>query len=213
VHIAHALHPTHVGDGVSAGAGAVIHACDVGDGCWLGPRAVVLDGSRVGAGAAIAADAVVFPRSELEGGWLYEGAPAVPVRRLGTGELAALHESWVAGEAVSIAAGAPGRGSLFVAATAVLRGAVRAEGGVGIWYGCRLDGGTLGITVGENANIQDNSVIRAVAAPVTVGREATVGHNVTMTDCTVGERSLIGIGRWWRRARWSSPTCCSPPGR
>jgi carbonic anhydrase/acetyltransferase-like protein (isoleucine patch superfamily) len=194
VHIAHELYPTLIGDGVSAGPGAVIHACDVADGCSIGPRAVILDGSRLGPGLALGADAVVFPRTTLEGGWLHEGAPAVPVRRLEPGELARLQTAWEEGAAADAGPGADGDGILFVAATAVLRGAVRAGGDVGIWFGCVLDAGRHGITIGDRTNIQDNSVIRAVATPVAIGEEATIGHNVTMTDCTVGARSLVGIG-------------------
>jgi carbonic anhydrase/acetyltransferase-like protein (isoleucine patch superfamily) len=91
VHIAHDLYPTHIGAGVTAGRNSVIHACDVGDGCWIGRDVVILDGSRIGPGAALADGSLVFPRSELEGGWLYEGQPARPVRRLEAGELEALH--------------------------------------------------------------------------------------------------------------------------
>jgi carbonic anhydrase/acetyltransferase-like protein (isoleucine patch superfamily) len=193
VHIAHDLYPTHIGSGVSAGAGSVIHACDVGDGTWIGRGAVVLDGSRVGAGAAIADQAVVFPRSELEGGWLYEGSPAAAVRRLDARELASMHAAW-RDEELPVEPSEHAEDILFVAATAVLCGAISAEGGNGIWFGCLLDGGSRGIAIGTNTNVQDNSLIRSVQAPVAIGRNATIGHNVTLTDATVGDESLIGIG-------------------
>ena len=80
VHIAHDVYPTHIGNGVTAGVNAIIHACDVGDRCHIGDDAIILDGSTIGDEVVLAKGAVVFPRSSLEGGWLYEGAPAKPVR-------------------------------------------------------------------------------------------------------------------------------------
>ncbi|MFO0872355.1 MAG: DapH/DapD/GlmU-related protein [Phycisphaerales bacterium] len=42
--------------------------------------------------------------------------------------------------------------------------------------------------------MQDNTVIRADAGPVKIGTDVTVGHNVTIRSCTIGDRALIGIG-------------------
>ena len=67
VHIATDEYATSIGDGVTAGPGAVIHACAVGSGCWIGAGAMILDGSRIESGAALAADAVVYPRSRTRG--------------------------------------------------------------------------------------------------------------------------------------------------
>ena len=199
VHIAHDLLPTRIGSGVTAGAGAVIHACDVGDGCHVGHEAVILDGSKVAGGCAIASGSIVFPRSVLEGGWLYQGAPAKPVRRLEPGELEALHgetrqEPDRAPEEGAWRADVASQGPIFVAASARLRGRLSCGGENGIWYGCDLDAGGHVIEVGPNTNIQDNSIIRAIRRVVRIGPDSTIGHNVTMTDCEIGRASLIGIG-------------------
>lgn len=198
VHITHDVLPTHIGDGVMAGVNSIVHACDVGDGCHIGRDVVILDGSKVEAGAAIADGAVAFPRSALEGGWLHAGQPARPVRRLEPGELEALHAASRAepDEAATgvVQGDVEAAGHLFLAATASVRGRVVAGPEVGIWFGCDLDAGGHVISIGENTNVQDNTVIRCVAAPVTIGRESTVGHNVVMSDCSVGDRSLIGMG-------------------
>lgn len=205
VHIAHDVYGTRIGDAVTAGAGSVIHACTVGDGCHIGAGAVVLDGSVIGAGAALEPGAVVFPRSTLDGGWLYAGVPAKPLRPLAPEELAALHAATRAGDGGKVTndvaypeardgAATDTKGCLFIAANARLAGAVVAEGGNSIWFGCILDAGAQQIALGRNTNIQDNSVLRAISAPLRIGRDSTIGHNVTMTDCSVGERSLIGIG-------------------
>jgi gamma-carbonic anhydrase len=199
VHIAHDLFPTHIGASVTTGVNSVIHACDVGDRCHIGANVVILDGSRVAAECALADGAIVFPRSVLEGGFFNEGAPAKPVRKLKPGELDALHalSRKAPDEPVDASPWAPSPSSrlpLFVAHSARLRGRIVAGGENGVWFGCELDAGDREIRFDEKTNIQDNTIIRSQSRPVAIGRETTIGHNVRMTDCTVGDRSLIGIG-------------------
>ncbi len=198
VHIAHDVYPTHIGDGVTAGPNCVIHACDIGGGCHLGRDVIILDGSRIGGGAAFADGAVVFPRTALEGGWLYAGLPAKPVRPLEAGELEALREEGMTEEPdTEPAFESPAldeRDEIFIAATARLAGRVSARRGVGVWYGCDLDAGVHAIAIGENSNIQDNTSVRCVTRPVRIGRETTLGHNVTAADCEIGDAALVGIG-------------------
>jgi carbonic anhydrase/acetyltransferase-like protein (isoleucine patch superfamily) len=51
------------------------------------------------------------------------------------------------------------------------------------------------ISIGENSNIQDGSVLHTDdGVPLTIGRDVTVGHLVMLHGCTVGDGSLIGIG-------------------
>lgn len=203
VHIAHDLYPADIGTGVTAGSGSVIHACTVHDGCHVGAGAIILDGAVVHEGAALAPQALVFPRTVLAGGWLYAGAPATAVRQLDEGELADLHAASraqadtveKASEGACRAAPPAGAdGGLFVAANARLTGRIDISAGASVWFGCIFEGGNMGMTIGRNTNIQDNSVLRAVSGSLRIGCDTTIGHNVTMTDCTVGDRSLIGIG-------------------
>lgn len=196
VHIAHDVYPTHIGDRVTAGPGAVIHACKVGNGCVVERDAVILDGSRVGAGAIISAGSVVFPRSELEGGWLYAGSPARPVARVLASEQEAYHRKVRNDEPMLRPEGSGGRTALdcFVAPTALVRGKVATGAGVGIWYGCRLDAGAHRIAIGDGTNIQDNSVVVCDETDVLIGADVTIGHNVSLTDCVVEPASLVGIG-------------------
>lgn len=198
VHIAHDFLGTTIGSNVTAGDGAVIHACEVADDCFIGAGTVILDGSKIGRGAAFAPGSIVFPRSELEGGFFYEGMPAKPMRRLEPGELERLHAECRAAsrhDAITAWPDRPrGEGHVFVAANARISGEVACGGANGIWFGCDLDAGSVGIQVGNNTNIQDNTTIRAERKRVVIGRDSTIGHNVTVTDCTVGDRSLVGIG-------------------
>jgi len=196
VHIAHDVYPTHVGDRVTAGPGAVIHACEVGDGCVVERDAVILDGSCVGAGAIISAGSVVFPRSDLEGGWLYAGSPAKPVARVLASEHEAYHRKVRNHEPMLRREGgggwtAPG---CFVAPTALVRGRVATGADVGIWYGCMLDAGAHRIAIGDGTNIQDNSVVVCDETDVMIGADVTIGHNASLTDCVVKPASLVGIG-------------------
>jgi len=64
-----------------------------------------------------------------------------------------------------------------------------------VWFGVTLRGDTETITVGRGSNIQDGSVLHAdVGFPMTVGENVTVGHQVMLHGCTIGDGSLIGIG-------------------
>jgi carbonic anhydrase/acetyltransferase-like protein (isoleucine patch superfamily) len=52
-----------------------------------------------------------------------------------------------------------------------------------------------GITIGAGTNIQDASVLHAdFGQPLVVGERVTVGHQVMLHGCTIGDESLIGIG-------------------
>ena len=84
----------------------------------------------------------------------------------------------------------------FVAPCATLVGDVSVAGGqASVWYGAVLRGDANSISVGAGSNIQDNTVIKTTDAFATViGEKVTVGHNVTMTGCTIGDNVLVGMG-------------------
>ena len=89
----------------------------------------------------------------------------------------------------------PPEGEYWIAPNAVVAGDVILAPGASIWFGCVLRGDTDTLTVGENSNIQDLSVLHADAgSPLTIGRNVTVGHKVMLHGCTIGDNSLIGIG-------------------
>ncbi|MES2473012.1 MAG: gamma carbonic anhydrase family protein [Pseudomonadota bacterium] len=83
----------------------------------------------------------------------------------------------------------------FVAPDAVLIGKVRLLQGASIWFGAVLRGDNEWITVGQDSNIQDHSIIHAdPGQPVEIGRGVTVGHRVIIHSAVVGDHSLIGMG-------------------
>lgn len=200
VHIAHGLFATVIGDRVAVGRNAVVHACTVADDCAIEDDVVILDASVVGAGVLIEAGSTIYPRSTLEPGGRYAGSPAVRIGSISLEECRERVASIRAEAAVAAARqirtegrwGDDGRGAHFVADTAVVRGDLVLAPGAGVFFGCRFD--AAAVTVGRNTNIQDNSVVTAPEGVVTIGDDTTIGHNVRMSACRVGSRSLVGIG-------------------
>lgn len=86
-------YPTVIGNGVTVGHKAILHACTVEDFALIGMNATVLDGAIVRAQALVGAGSVVSPGKEIEGGYLWLGAPAKKVRELTEKELAYLEFS------------------------------------------------------------------------------------------------------------------------
>lgn len=85
--------------------------------------------------------------------------------------------------------------SAWVADSAHVIGDVDLADEVGIWFGAVIRGDTASIRIGRGSNIQDASVLHAdVGKPLTVGEGVTVGHQVTLHGCTVGDDSMIGMG-------------------
>lgn len=82
LHVEHGNHPCIVGDEVTIGHHATVHACTVRDGALIGIGAIVLDGAEIGEGALIGAGAVVTPGTVVPDGMLALGTPARPVREL-----------------------------------------------------------------------------------------------------------------------------------
>ncbi len=202
VHIAHDVYPAIIGNRVALGRNAVVHACTVGDDCVVEDNAVILDGSVLGNVVVIEANSTVFPRSVLAGGFVYAGSPAKQVRALTLAECAerarALREAAASStiskpeETIGSATKVPD--GVFVAKTACLSGRVALHHQASVFFGCHLHAGAGAIVVGENTNIQDNTQIRSAEGGVEIGRDTTIGHNVTMGDGRIGNRALIGIG-------------------
>lgn len=82
-----------VGNNVTVGHKAVLHACTVKDFALIGMGAIILDGAVIGEKALVGAGSVVTPGKELEGGHLYLGSPAKKIRPLTEQELAYLEFS------------------------------------------------------------------------------------------------------------------------
>jgi len=85
--------------------------------------------------------------------------------------------------------------SVWVAPSAAVIGNVVLAANSSIWFNVTARGDNDPITIGENTNVQDNSVLHTdVGAPLTLGAGVTVGHKVMLHGCTIGDNSLIGMG-------------------
>ncbi|MBD7956551.1 gamma carbonic anhydrase family protein [Microbacterium sp. Sa4CUA7] len=85
--------------------------------------------------------------------------------------------------------------SAFVAAGARLVGAVTLGEQASVWYNAVLRADSAAITIGAGSNVQDNvSVHVDPGHPVVIGENVSVGHNAVVHGCTVEDVSLIGMG-------------------
>ena len=223
VHIADGALAADIGDDVTVGRFALVHACTVEACVVVGDAAIVMDGAHVGAGALITAGSLVPPRKRLPGGWIYDGFPATPVRAIGPDELAVAAaavrrrlpsalvtsndlppldmESYAPAGGVEAAARQADRriprvGAAYVAPTALLAGDVAVADDASVYFGCALVAGDGRIAIGARTNVQDNSLLVTDAArgPLVLGADVTIGHNVRMGAATIGDHALIGMG-------------------
>jgi len=82
----------------------------------------------------------------------------------------------------------------WVADSAQVMGRVTLAAGASVWYGAVLRGDNDQMTIGANSNIQDGSVLHTDhGVPLTVGEGVTVGHQVMLHGCTIGDNTLVGI--------------------
>ncbi len=87
VHVADDL-PAIIGEWVTVGHNATVHACTLEDEVLIGMGAIVLDGARVGTRSIIGANATVTMHTEIPPGSLVLGSPAKVVRELSAEEQA-----------------------------------------------------------------------------------------------------------------------------
>jgi len=74
--------PTNIGEYVTIGHGAIIHACTLGDACLIGMGAIVLDGAVIGKGSIVGAGSVVTPGTVIPPYSLVLGIPGKVVKTL-----------------------------------------------------------------------------------------------------------------------------------
>jgi carbonic anhydrase/acetyltransferase-like protein (isoleucine patch superfamily) len=86
-------------------------------------------------------------------------------------------------------------GDYFVADNAAVIGSVALGANASVWWNVTVRGDNDLITLGENVNVQDGSVVHTDGGvPVVLGKNVSVGHLVMLHGCAIGENSLIGIG-------------------
>ena len=89
----------------------------------------------------------------------------------------------------------------WVAPSATLIGNVEVKKNASVWYGSVVRGDQALIEIGENSNIQDNTVIHVRSSelghgepnPTIIGNGCTVGHAALLHACTLGDFSFVGM--------------------
>ncbi len=84
--------------------------------------------------------------------------------------------------------------SAWVADSAQVIGHIALGENASVWFGAVLRGDNELLTIGRDTNVQDGAVLHSdLGSPLTLGEGVTVGHQVMLHGCTVGDNSLIGI--------------------
>ena len=89
----------------------------------------------------------------------------------------------------------PPGGRFWVADSATVIGRVTIGEDASVWFNTVVRGDNEPVAIGARANVQDGCVLHTDPGfPLTVGDEATIGHMAMLHGCTVGRGALIGIG-------------------
>jgi len=86
------------------------------------------------------------------------------------------------------------RGDYYVAPSASVIGSVVLGHNASVWFNCVLRGDNDVITIGDNTNVQDASVLHVdEGIGLSLGTRVSIGHKVMLHGCSVGDNSLIGM--------------------
>ena len=86
IHVTSGAFGTTIGDDVTVGHAAIIHACTIEDHCLIGMGSTILDGARIGRGSLVGAGALVTPGTDIPPNSLVLGAPAKVKREVNAKE-------------------------------------------------------------------------------------------------------------------------------
>lgn len=85
--------PAKIGDFVTVGHSAVVHACTVEENCIIGINSTILDGAVIRKNSIVGASALVTAGKEFPEGSLILGVPARAVRQLGQEEISRIKDN------------------------------------------------------------------------------------------------------------------------
>ncbi len=85
--------PCIIGQGVTVGHNAIVHACKVGDNTLVGMGSILLSGCEIGKNCLIGAGSLVTGKMRCPDGQMIMGSPAKIIRPLNEKELASLIDS------------------------------------------------------------------------------------------------------------------------
>lgn len=85
--------------------------------------------------------------------------------------------------------------SAFIAPGAVVLGDVTVGRDASIWYNCVVRADMAPVVIGDETNIQDLTMVHVDEdVPCTIGRRVGVGHRAVLHGCTVADGALVGMG-------------------
>ena len=93
LHVAREKYPLMIGDEVTVGHNATLHACTIESRCLIGMGATVMDGSTIGENCIIGAGSLVTPSTVIEPGSMVMGTPAKTKRKLADNEILSILNS------------------------------------------------------------------------------------------------------------------------
>ena len=95
IHVTQETGPTHIGEDVSIGHNATVHACTIRNGALIGMGATLLDGCEVGENAVVAAGALVLQNTRIGPGELWGGVPARFIKKAADGQARSYADNYV----------------------------------------------------------------------------------------------------------------------
>jgi carbonic anhydrase/acetyltransferase-like protein (isoleucine patch superfamily) len=85
-------------------------------------------------------------------------------------------------------------GDSFIAPDATVIGSVHMGAGASVWFQCVVRADNDSIRIGARSNIQDACVLHVdEGVPLHIGDGVSIGHQVMLHGCTIGNGSLVGI--------------------
>lgn len=83
----------------------------------------------------------------------------------------------------------------WISSSADLIGDVHLAELASVWFGAVIRADNTPILIGARTNVQDGAMLHSdPGAPCTLGEDVTVGHHAILHGCTIGDRTLIGMG-------------------
>jgi len=83
----------------------------------------------------------------------------------------------------------------WIAPGAMVMGRVRLGARASVWFSAVLRGDNEPIVIGAATNLQEHVICHTdMGAPLVVGADCTIGHRATLHGCTIGDRTLVGMG-------------------
>jgi carbonic anhydrase/acetyltransferase-like protein (isoleucine patch superfamily) len=86
--------------------------------------------------------------------------------------------------------------NVFIAPSADVIGNVTLGDNCSVWFNVTIRGDVHYIKIGDETNIQDNSILHVTNGkfPLNIGNRVTVAHGVALHGCTIHDQTLVGMG-------------------